>query len=76
MKTLKAICTAAILALVLSVPTHAGDVLVPGYTEPPPPPPAESSIMVDTNVSTETSAPGDISTPGFADILWLLASMF
>jgi hypothetical protein len=76
MKTLKAICTAAILALALSVPASAGDLLSPGYTAPPPPPPPESNIMVDTNVSTETSAPGDISTPGFADILWLLASMF
>jgi len=31
MQTLKAICTAAILALALTVPVYAGDVDTPGY---------------------------------------------
>jgi hypothetical protein len=75
MKTLKAICTAAILALALSVPTYAGDVLVPGRTAPPPPP--ESNITGDMSVPTATSfALGDVSTAGLADILWVLASIF
>ena len=78
MKTLKAICTAAILALALSVPAYAGDMLTPGYTAPPPPPPPpQSNITVDLSVPTETSSDlGDMSTPGFAEILWVLASIF
>jgi hypothetical protein len=83
MKTLKAICTAAILALALSVPAYAGDILSPGFTAPPPPPPPESNITVESNIAVDTSGPaetssllGDISTPGVADILWVLASMF
>lgn len=77
MKTLKAICTAAILALALSVPTYAGDVLTPGFTAPPPPPPAESNIIGDMSVPTATSSDlGDISTPGFLDVLWVLVSIF
>src|SRR6266851_2839458 len=63
MKTLKAICTAAILALALSVPAYAGDILTPGFTAPPPPPPPESNITGDVSVPTATSsAPGDMST--------------
>jgi hypothetical protein len=79
MKTLKAICTATILALALSVPTYAGEILSPGVTAPPPPPP-ESNITVDTvdmSAPTETSSDlVDMSTPGFAEIIWLLASIF
>ena len=50
MKTLKVICTALVLALVLSVPAYAGDISTPGFTSSDP---------------TTTSATGDISTPGF-----------
>jgi hypothetical protein len=74
MKSLKAICTAAILALALSVPAYAGDILSPGFCAPPPPPP-ESNITVDASVSTQ-AAPVDLTTPGLADILWVLASIF
>ena len=75
MKTLKAICTAAILALALSVPAYAGDILTPGFTAPPPSP--ESNSTGDMSVPTATSsALDDMSTPGFADILWVLASIF
>ena len=76
MKALKAICTATILALTLSVPAYAGDLLSPGYVPPPPPPPA-LTINVASHVPTETSSfLGDMSTPGVADILWILASIF
>jgi hypothetical protein len=37
MTKLKAICTAAILGLALSVPAYAGDIDSPGRTAPPPP---------------------------------------
>jgi hypothetical protein len=77
MKTLKAICTAAILSLALSVPVSAGELLTPGYTAPPPPPPPESIIVVDTSVPTDTSfAPDDMSAPSFAEIVWFLVSIF
>jgi len=82
MKALKAICTATILALTLSVPAFAGDLLSPGYVPPPPPPPPESHFVVesntlDTSVPTKTSSfLGDMSTPGVADMLWILASIF
>jgi hypothetical protein len=52
MKTLKVICTAMVLALVLSVPAYAGDISTPGMTAEPP---------VITSESTE---PGDIGSPG------------
>lgn len=79
MKTLKAICTAAILALALSIPANAGDVETPGFAPPPPPPPstsiAERSIE-DTSVSrAPSSALGDIGSTGW-EILWILASIF
>jgi hypothetical protein len=51
MKTLKVICTAMVLALVLSVPAYAGDISTPGMTAEPP---------VITSESTE---PG-IGSPG------------
>lgn len=81
MKTLKALCTAAILALALSVPAYAGDgdLGSPGYTPPPPPlnitvPTATSSTPGDMGTPT-SSALADL-TPGFADILWVLALDF
>jgi hypothetical protein len=80
MKTLKAIGAGAILALALTVPTYAGQLETPGYTVPPPPPPPELNFSVDTvGVSAPTemsSAPSNIGTPGFADLLWVLASIF
>jgi hypothetical protein len=77
MKALKSICTAAILALALSVPTYAGEILSPGFTQPPPPPPPESNITADISLQTETSSDlGDLCTPGVEDILWILASIF
>lgn len=75
MKTLKAICTAAILALALSVPAYAGEMATPGYVPPPPPPPAEESITV--NVATTASSDlGDLNNTSVEVILWILASIF
>jgi len=53
MKTLKVICTAMVLGLVLSVPAYAGDISTPGITTGPPVP------------TSESAAPGEINTPGF-----------
>ena len=65
MKTLKAVCAASILALAISVPVSAGDIGSPGSPVPSIP----SSGMA-------TAAPGEIGSPGFADILWAAIAMF
>lgn len=53
MRTLKAICTAAILVLALTVPVYAGDVDTPGCLEP---------VLGDT---ASVIKPGDGHSPGF-----------
>ena len=81
MKTLKAICTATILALALSVSVYGGDMSTPGS---PAPAPGQVSIpgVAPTNpgdIQTPgeaSTAPGDIGMPSFADILLALVSMF
>ena len=81
MRTLKAICAAAILALALSVSAYGGDVSTPGAPAPVPGhvstlgvvPTNPGDIQTPGEVST---APGDIGMPGFADILLALVSMF
>jgi len=71
MKTMKAICTAAILALVLTVPAYAGDISTPGVTCTAGEigcPGAADPGETQTPGSTSTVA-GDISTPGLLDII-------
>lgn len=77
MKKLKTICPAAILALVLTVPAYAGEMLTPGVTAPQPSP-STLNITVDISVPEATSYDlGDLSSAGgIADILWVLASIF
>ena len=82
MKTLKAICTAAILALALSVSAYGGDMSTPGSPAPAPTPTQVSTPGVaptnsgDIQTPGEAStAPGDFGMPGFADILLALVSM-
>ena len=79
MKTLKAIFTAATLALALSIPASAGDITTPGIACPgdigtsaataP-----EPGVLQGPGVAS--TAPGDIGSPGFADILVAMLSMF
>ena len=77
MKTLKAICMTAILALALGVPANAGDVYTPGSPTPPPPPPPPSNMCAGMRELTATSTNlSDTSTEGFVDLLWVLASIF
>jgi hypothetical protein len=52
MKTLKVVCMATVLALVLSVPAYAGDISTPGIT---------TSGPITTS---EPAEPGDTGTPG------------
>ncbi len=71
MKTLKAICTAAILALALSVPAYAGDVQTPGCTAPPP-----TANSTEDMSTPYVAASWEISSPGFADMLSALILLF
>ena len=56
MKTLKQVCMAAALTLLLGLSAFAGDIQI-GAPSPPPPPVASSS--------SATTAPGDIHIPGY-----------
>ena len=81
MKALKAICSATVLALALSVPTYAGDILTPGYVPPPPPPPGASVVTGPAlgEISTygvESTSFGVAETPGLIDLLWAIVSIF
>ena len=67
MKTLKAICTATILALTLSVPAYAGDIDTPGCANPGPGSTAQALIG-----TTTPSA----DAPAIVDLLWVLAGLF
>jgi hypothetical protein len=69
MKTMKAICTAAILALVLTVPAYAGEINSPGVTcEGEIDCPGGDPGDIHTPGATSSIA-GDISTPGFMNIM-------
>jgi hypothetical protein len=70
MQTLKAICTAAILALALSVPAYAGDVETPGVV---PPPPVQSTAETGT---MDLAVSEDSDSSGFEAIWLALISFF
>jgi hypothetical protein len=55
MKTLKAICTAAVLALVLTVTAYAGDIHTPGLT---------GDISTPGVTQPPATVPGDICSTG------------
>jgi len=80
MKAFKAICSASVLALALSVPTYAGDILTPGYIPPPPPPPG-ASVVTDpalgeiSSYGVESTGLG-AETPGLIDLFWAIVSIF
>ena len=66
MKNVKAMFAAMTLGLILTSAAYAGDVSTPGYVPPPPP---STATCLDAN----QTAPGDISTPGFATELLVAA---
>jgi hypothetical protein len=76
MKTFKAICTAAILALALTVPAYAGDVETPGKPAPSPSP-SNISIQDPGSDSTDAELTTDeyVTFSEFANIMWSLALM-
>ena len=68
MKNVKSMFAAITLGLILSYSAYAGDVNTPGYTAPPPPTAVASS---------ETTAPGEINTPGLTiEILLAALSLY
>jgi hypothetical protein len=77
MKSVKPLCTAAIVALALSVPAYAGEISSPGSPNPSPTP-ASSTAPGDIHIpGAAPTAPGDVGfPPEFADMLsaliWLL----
>lgn len=73
MKFLKAICTATLLALVLSIPAYAGDINTPGA--PKPSGSTSTGLTTDTVTTDSETLPGDISTPGFGELLLALLSL-
>lgn len=66
MKTLKAICMAAILALSLSVPAYAGDIDTPGSPK--------QGATAPAPIGTNTTPSADASA--IVDLLWVLAGLF
>jgi hypothetical protein len=71
MKTFKAICSAAILALALSVQAYAGDVETPGK---PAPKPHSSNISTGSDPTyAELTADEYVTFSEFATIVWSLA---
>ncbi|MGI8735177.1 MAG: hypothetical protein ACR2LM_17970 [Pyrinomonadaceae bacterium] len=66
MKNVKSMFAAITLGLMLSCSAYAGDVSTPGYAPPPPPPAA-------TLENSETTAPGEISSPGLTIELLIAA---
>jgi hypothetical protein len=60
MKTIKAICTAAVLAITLSIPVYAGQINTPGITCPvtgcPDPEPTPGEVSTSTAALTSPEA--------------------
>jgi len=77
MKTLKALCTSAILALILSVPTYAGDILTPGSPSPAPGTPVTQPTSADSDSTSSVSTSADTSeTLGLEELLAAILSVF
>jgi hypothetical protein len=64
MKNLQRFCATVVLTLVLAFSAFAGDILIPGATNPPSR--QQSSITGDISIPGAT-ATGDISFPGAVD---------
>ena len=77
MKTLKAICTATILAFALSIPTYAGDILVPGSPSPAPGTRVTQPASGDSNSTDSISTSTDTSqTLELGELLTAILSIF
>jgi len=75
MKTLKMICTAVVLALMLSIPGRAGEISTPGFTGDP----NQPGVPAPTNPTEPASPSAAYSDPvnvGVDVILMTLAGLF
>ncbi|HKO96897.1 MAG TPA: hypothetical protein VJU86_07895 [Pyrinomonadaceae bacterium] len=79
MKSLKMICTAAILFLALSVPTHGGEINTPGFQSDPcgspisqPSPESEDN----SGIVATSSQFSDLDASGLAAVLYTLSVLF
>ena len=69
MKRLKQLFAVTLLVLTLCIPAFAGDMGMPGFTNPPPPPPPPSaSVAGEIEIPGTEPVPGDISSPGMEEI--------
>ena len=76
MKTVKAICPAVVLALILSVSAMAGDVQTPGGPKPLPPPQTAETGDNGSVITAVCSTTDYTYASGYADILLILTSIF
>ena len=71
MKTIKAICTAAILVLAVSLPVFAGDIGTPGANAPAPETPG-APIPGSSELPNAPQISGDTSAAEWLALLWNL----
>jgi hypothetical protein len=77
MKTMKAVCTATVLALTLSVSAFAGDIATPGCARTGDTGTPGAVPTATAPISTEaTAAISDLEMGTFADMFLALVSMF
>jgi hypothetical protein len=77
MKTMKAFCTATVLALTLSVSAFAGDIASPGAAEPGDISTPGAVSTVPSTLSTDMTVLGsDLETAAWGDMFLTLVSLF
>jgi hypothetical protein len=77
MKTMKAFCTATVLALTLSVSAFAGDIASPGAAEPGDISTPGAVSTVPSTLSTDmTVLDSDLETAAWGDMFLTLVSLF
>jgi hypothetical protein len=76
MKTVKAICVSIVLALALSVPAYAGDVLTPGVTCPDSGTPVVTAPAPgETEVTSTGTSDTTTATSGMVQLLLAIVSI-
>ena len=75
MNSLRQLCAASILVIVLAVSAFAGEMSTPTFTSPPPPPPSPMTSFIDTpgTISTEAS---NTETPAIDSVRELALYLF
>jgi hypothetical protein len=78
MKALKALCTVAVLALSLSVPTYAGEVSTPGLNAPDPATPIVTAPTLEQTTTTNLASTSstDAETLKLLNLLLAIISIY